>query len=420
VVPFLAFVLVGGLGTRLRAVVADRPKPLALVDGEPFVLRLLDQLAAAGCRAVVLCTGHLGECVERELGREHAGMALHYSHELEPLGTGGALRNAWQARDVAQALVCNGDSFVDCDLTAFVPAMARRAEAGLVAVPVADGGRYGSLEVGAMQADGCALVQSFREKGNRGRTLVSAGITWLARTDVLALPAGPSSLERDLLPRLWRASRLVAMPCDAAFLDIGVPDDYARASEFFADCARRRARPRRGLLVVDRDGTLIEEKHYLADPAGVALLPGVVEGLRAFAARGYEVAVVTNQSGIGRGYFDESTLAAIHAELSRQLEAHGVRLRGFLHCPHTPAEACACRKPEPGLLQQAMQRFGYRPEQCLVVGDKDCDIELGARLGVRTALVRTGYGLGTERDGRTVPDRIVDDLAQLAREEIGA
>ncbi len=416
--PFRAFVLAGGLGTRLRAVVADRSKPLALVDGEPFVLRLLDQLAAAGCVEAILCTGHLAEEVERELGHDHAGMPLRYSRETEPLGTGGALRQAFCHCDDTAALVCNGDSYVDVDLAAFVRHASPLATASLVAVQVHDVARYGSLTLADTDA-GMATVRAMGEKCGSGPGFINAGIYWLHRADVLTLAANASSLERDLLAPLAQAGRLAAMPCDAPFLDIGVPAEYARASEFFAECTQRRARPRQGLLVVDRDGTLIAEKNYLDDPAGVELLPGVVDGLRAFAAQGYEVAVVTNQSGIGRGYFDEATLSAIHAELVAQLATHGVSVRGILHCPHTPADNCACRKPEPGLLLQALQQFGYRPEQCLVVGDKDCDIELGARLGVRTALVRTGYGVGTERDGRCVPDLIVDDLRQLASEEIG-
>jgi histidinol-phosphate phosphatase family protein len=412
-------VLAGGLGTRLRAVVADRSKPLALVDGEPFVLRLLDQLAAAGCVEAILCTGHRAEDLERELGRDHAGMPLRYSREVAPLGTGGALRHAWCQGDEPAALVCNGDSFVDVDLAAFVHHAVARGAPCLVAVHVDDVGRYGGLTLGATE-DGFAAVLGFREKGGCGTGAINAGIYWLHRADVLSLPAGPSSLERDLLPNLVQSQRLAAFPTAAPFLDIGVPADYARARAFFAACAQRHQRPRHGLLVVDRDGTLIKEKHYLADPAGVELLPGVVAGLRTFAQHGYEVAVVTNQSGIGRGYFGTDTLDAIHAELQRQLAQHGIPLRSVYHCPHTPDDGCACRKPEPELLQRAMQELGYAPEQCLVVGDKRCDIELGARLGVRTALVRTGYGLGTERDGMCVPDRVVDDFVHLAREEVGS
>jgi D-glycero-alpha-D-manno-heptose 1-phosphate guanylyltransferase len=410
---FTAMVLAGGLGTRLLACVADRPKPLAPVDGEPFLVRVLDQLAAAGCRRAILCTGHIGDQIEREFGGEHDGIELVYSREPARLGTGGALRHALPLLGDDGALVVNGDSYCDLDLAAFVAwARARAAAPALVAVAVDDVARYGAIDV-----DGQARVLAFGEKSTTGPGWINAGIYWLPGHVLAALPVGPRSLEHDVLPGLL-GSGLFAFAVQAPLLDIGVPAAYAAASAFFADCARRQTRARCGLLVVDRDGTLIDERHYLADPDGVQLLPGVVDGLRAFAARGYQIAVVTNQSGIGRGYFDETVLAAVHEELRRQLAAHGIAIHGIWHCPHRPDDACACRKPEPLLLEQAMQQLGYERSQCLVVGDKACDIELGARLGVRTALVRTGYGAGTERDGLCAPDLVVDSLLELARQEV--
>lgn len=411
--PFTAMVLVGGLGTRLRNVVADRPKPLALVGEEPFLARLLDQLVAAGCSRAVLCTGHLGEQIAAEFGAEHAGMQLCYSHETEPLGTGGALRAALPQLPGQRVLVCNGDSYVQLDLGKFVQWASADGQPSMVTVPVADAQRFG-----VVRTDAAGRVVGFVAAGASGPGRINAGIYWLPRAAIASLPRGvPSSLERDLMPQLIEQG-LFAYPSDGAFLDIGVPADYARAEAFFAELARRSARPRQGLLVVDRDGTLIADRHHLADPAGVELLPGVVEGLRAFIAKGYEVAVVTNQSGIGRGLFGQDALAAVHAELQRQLAANGIRLAGIWHCPHHPEVGCACRKPAPELLQRAMRELGYARNQCLVVGDKQCDIELGSRLGVRTALVRTGYGAGTERDGMCSPDRIVDSLAQLAGQEL--
>lgn len=409
-----AMVLAGGLGTRLASCVADRPKVLAPVDGEPFLARLLDQLAAAGCARAILCTGHLAEQIEREFGGEHAGIELVHAREPVPLGTGGALRHALPLLRDRAALVVNGDSYCDLDLGNFVAfARTRPDTPALVATAVADTGRYGAL-----QLDADRRVQSFGEKAGRGPGWINAGIYWLPARVLALLPPGRScSLEREVLPELLPGG-LRAFCTEAAFLDIGVPSAYAAAPAFFADCARRRRRPRGGLLVVDRDGTLIDERHYLSDPAGVELLPGVVDGLRAFAARGYRLAIVTNQSGIGRGYFDEAALAAVHDELRRQLLAVGITIDGIWHCPHRPDEACACRKPEPQLLATAMQQLGYGPEHCLVVGDKACDIQLGARLGVRTALVRTGYGAGTERDGLCAPDLVVDSLADLARLEV--
>lgn len=411
---FLALVLVGGLGTRLRSVVADRCKPMALVDGEPFLARVLDQLAAAGCRRAVLCTGHRGDEIEREFGRDHGGMPLVYSREAQPLGTAGALRHALPHVDDTHVLVCNGDSYCDVDLRAFVR-WTREGQVGaaLVTTVVPDTTRFGRV-----QADESGRIVTFTEKGIGGPGAIHAGLCWLPVAALAQLPDDrPASFEHDLLPGLV-ARGFRAYATRAAFLDIGVPESYAAAPTFFAALAAAHARPRKGLLVVDRDGTLIEDRHYLADPAGVALLPGVVEGLRAFAADGYELAVITNQSGLGRGYFDAAALGAVNAELERQLAAHGIALRGIWHCPHTPDAGCDCRKPEPALLEQALGELGYAAAQCLVVGDKRCDIELGRRLGVRTALVRTGYGSGTERDGLCCPDVVVDSLADLARREV--
>ncbi len=411
---FTAMVLAGGFGTRLRGVVADRPKPLAPVGDEPFLARVLDQLAGAGCTRAILCTGHLADMIERTFGGEHGGMELCWSREARPAGTGGALRLALpHAGGATHVLVVNGDSYCDVDLRAFVADARARALPALVTVEVPDAARFGRV---LTSPDG--TVAAIAGKGTQGPGAIDAGIRWLPCDAIAALPADrPGSAEQQLLPALL-ARGLRAFRTRAPFLDIGVPEDLARAPAFFAACAARAARPRHALLVVDRDGTLIEDRHHLADPAGVALLPGVVDGLRAFAAAGYDVAVVTNQSGIGRGLFDERALTAVNAELERQLGRHGITLRGIWHCPHTPAARCACRKPEPALLQQALAQLGYAPSQCLVVGDKRCDVELGQRLGVRTALVRTGHGAGTERDGQCAPDLVVDSLAQLAAHEV--
>lgn len=411
---FTALVLAGGSGSRLRPVLSDRPKVLAPVDGEPFLLLLLDQLAAAGCRRAVLCTGHMAERVERECGREHAGVELVYSRETEPLGTAGAISKALPLCDDDAVLVMNGDSYVDVELAEFVAwARAHGDCAALVTVTVDDASRYGTVACNA-----AGRVVGFAEK-QAGAGAVNAGVYWLERRVVDALVRRlPASLERDVLPELADIG-LRAWQTDAAFLDIGTPESYAAAPEFFAALARARRRDRRGLLVVDRDGTLIEERHYLGDPGGVSLLPGVVDGLRAFVAEGYELAIVTNQSGIGRGYFDADAAAAVNAEVVRQLEAGGVTVRGVYLCPHRPEEGCECRKPAPGLFRRAMRELGYGPGQCLVVGDKKCDVDLGARLGARTVLVRTGYGAATERDGMCAPDLVVDGLGQLAALEVG-
>ena len=174
----------------------------------------------------------------------------------------------------------------------------------------------------------------------------------------------------------------------------------------------------RPYVILDRDGTLIEERHYLSDPVGVVLLPRALEGLRALVAMGYGWVVVTNQAGIGRGYFSRADLERVNDRLRALLRAGGVDWAGLYYCPHAPEAGCDCRKPRPGLIRQAARELGFDPRRGVVVGDKACDIELGRAVGARTILVRTGYGAGLADDaaelGRITPDGVVADLLEAA------
>lgn len=171
----------------------------------------------------------------------------------------------------------------------------------------------------------------------------------------------------------------------------------------------------RRFVLLDRDGTIIKECHYLSDPCRVELLPGAAEGLRQMQEMGLGLIAVTNQSGIGRGFFDEVRLGEIHQRL-RELLAHaGVYLEDVYFCPHTPLDDCQCRKPRTGLVEQAAEKYGFNPQESFVIGDKPCDIELGQRLGATTLLVRTGYGAEVEVGNAVGSDWVVDDLGDAAR-----
>jgi D-glycero-D-manno-heptose 1,7-bisphosphate phosphatase len=148
----------------------------------------------------------------------------------------------------------------------------------------------------------------------------------------------------------------------------------------------------RRLALLDRDGTIIVERNYLSHPEDVALLPGAAEGLRALRALGLGLVVVTNQSGVGRGYFDEARLGEIHARMNALLAGEEIVLDGIYYCPHTPDMACACRKPQPGLALRAAADQGCDLSMSFAIGDKRCDIDLGRNVGATSILVRTGYG----------------------------
>lgn len=159
-------------------------------------------------------------------------------------------------------------------------------------------------------------------------------------------------------------------------------------------------------VFLDRDGTIIREAEYLADPAGVELLPGAAAAIKSLRAAGFVLVVTSNQSGVARGYFTEAAVQAVNQRLAELLAAAGTAVDAMYYCPHlaegTVAEyavACDCRKPKSGMLRRAAEEFHLALSDSWVVGDKDSDIACGQALGLRTVLVLTGYGAKTLAEG---------------------
>lgn len=142
----------------------------------------------------------------------------------------------------------------------------------------------------------------------------------------------------------------------------------------------------------DRDGTLIEERNYLSDPEQVALLPGAAEAVRRVREAGFLAVVLTNQSGVGRGYFRMEDVEAVHRRMEELLAAEGARLDAIYVCPHAPEEDCPCRKPRTGLVELAARELGIDLRRSWMIGDKSADIEMARNAGMRGVLVMTGYG----------------------------
>ncbi len=164
----------------------------------------------------------------------------------------------------------------------------------------------------------------------------------------------------------------------------------------------------RRFVLIDRDGTLNVEKHYLSDPDQLELVPGAGAAIRRLNKAGWGVVVVTNQSGIARGYFGLDVLDRIHARLTQLLEDQGAHLDGIEICPHGPDDDCTCRKPLPGMIEQAARRFGFDPSAAWVIGDKDADVGMALAVGAKAILVRTGYG--RKYEAATKADFVADDL----------
>ena len=160
-------------------------------------------------------------------------------------------------------------------------------------------------------------------------------------------------------------------------------------------------------IFIDRDGTLVEARHYPRRRDELVLCPGVGEELRALRDAGFRVVLVSNQSGVARGFFDEAALAEMHDHLRHELAARGAALDGIYCCPHAPEDGCRCRKPSPAMLVDASRDLDLDLSRSWMVGDILDDVEAGRRAGCRTVLVDRG----TEALDRVAPERTPDVVA---------
>ncbi len=169
------------------------------------------------------------------------------------------------------------------------------------------------------------------------------------------------------------------------------------------------------VVILDRDGTVVVDRGYLSDPAGLDFLPDAPPGLQLLHSQGYRLVVITNQSGVGRGLFALERVEAMNRRLHDMFEEVGARLAGIYVCPHAPAANCTCRKPAQGLMLRAAAELNFDPSTSVVVGDKASDIEFGRHAGARTILISAPKSAAADSERSCDPDFIAADLLVAAR-----
>jgi D-glycero-alpha-D-manno-heptose 1-phosphate guanylyltransferase len=227
--PVTALILAGGRGKRLRSVVSDRPKPMALVGRIPFLEILIRSLAAKGVRDFVLLTGYMGEMIEEYFKVPINGdISIRFSRERLALGTGGAVKTA-ESMASDPSLLVNGDTFFDGDLDSLLQFHEEKsASVTLSLYPVEDVSRYGSVEV-----DYEGRIMGFREKAEgMGSGLINAGLSMLSRDFITSLPEGRFSMEQEIFPTLVKSGKMFGLCMKRPFFDIGTPDSYSEFKIF--------------------------------------------------------------------------------------------------------------------------------------------------------------------------------------------
>ena len=171
-------------------------------------------------------------------------------------------------------------------------------------------------------------------------------------------------------------------------------------------------------IFLDRDGTICEDVSYLSRPEQIKLFPFAAEAVRLLNENGFIVILITNQSGIARGFFDENALREIHEKLVSELAEQNAKLDAIYFCPHNSVDNCACRKPKTGMIEQAAKDFSIDLKNSWMIGDKAIDVETGFRAGTKTALVLTGYGQKDIQQLERKPDIIAESLFETVEKII--
>ena len=225
-----AVILAGGLGTRLRDVVSERPKVMAEINGKPFLYYLLDQLVGSNIEKIVISTGYMGYFIEKRLGNSYKGFQIDYSVEESPLGTAGALKLAEQMVDSENCLVMNGDSYTEFDaISLLMFRKEKNASTVLLVKIVPDTSRFGTVHMNEQNE-----IIRFTEKGETADSgYINAGVYMIKSTELHRIPdRAPCSLEYDFFPAMI-GKRIYGYKTKGKFIDIGTPESYAQAEEFF-------------------------------------------------------------------------------------------------------------------------------------------------------------------------------------------
>ncbi|MCA1529377.1 MULTISPECIES: HAD-IIIA family hydrolase [Bradyrhizobium] len=374
-----AVILVGGLGTRLGERTRLVPKPLLEVGGRPFLDYLLDELTRyPTIEEIVLLAGHRADVVvDSYHGKRWRGASVTVVCEPAPCGTGGALKHAGGALQ-DRFFLLNGDSWFDFNLLD----LALRAQSSSAIVHMAlkrdqAGDRYGRVLLESNR------VRSFLAAGAQPFGPINTGVYCVDRAILLYIDGMPCSLEQQVFPKLVAERRLTADLYDGFFIDIGIPTDFERVQH---ELPERLWRP---AVFFDRDGVLNIDKAYVYRIEDFEWVEGAREAIKLCNDLGYYTFIVTNQSGVARGYYGVDDVGRLHDWMTGEFAEIGAHIDDYQFCPYHEdgtveayRGASDRRKPAPGMILDCLKAWPVRKEGSLLVGDNVRDIEAAHAAGI--------------------------------------
>jgi D-glycero-D-manno-heptose 1,7-bisphosphate phosphatase len=376
-------VLVGGLGTRLGALTASTPKPILPCGDRPFLAWLLREFVRFGVTDFLLLTGHLSAEIEKTAAAMQAALprsaTITLSEEPVRAGTGGAVFHARDRLD-DRFLLCNGDSLLDGNLANLLAAGTGDDDTvigRLILRHLADASRYGAV---ALEGD---RIVAFRERPPPGTSGVINGGVYLFHRRLVDHLRPACSLEGDVMPALATAGALRGTLAEGYFRDIGVPADFAAAQTEIPALLHRRA------LFLDRDGVVNVDHGWVGAREQFEWMPGALDTIRHATRSGWHVFIVTNQSGVARGLYDEAAVRSLMDWISDEARRAGGTVDDYRYCPYHPEAVVPAyrqvsdwRKPAPGMLLDLIRAWEVDPARSVLIGDQPTDLAAATAAGI--------------------------------------
>jgi D,D-heptose 1,7-bisphosphate phosphatase len=371
-----ALILCGGLGTRLRSVVSDVPKPMAMVDGKPFLEYILSWLKNHNVQDVILLAGYKADKIREYFGNEFNGMSLSYSIEPKPSGTAGAIKYASKKYDLDKDFILiNGDTYFNVELESMIDFHQSHSTLATIALRLSDDiSRYGIVSIN----DRFEITEFLEKEKSRDPGLINGGVYILNKKILDMIPEGqPYSIEREIFPVLAQNRLILGYPDGGHFIDIGIPKDYERAQILLPKWEKCKKKP---AVFLDRDGVIIEDSGYVHLKEEVKFLDGAFEAIKKINKSGRKCIIVSNQAGIAHGYYSENEILETERWIENELSKKGAKIDGFYYCPyHSNAKVekynknSIYRKPNPGMVLKAAEEHGISLYKSVMIGDKESD-----------------------------------------------
>ena len=363
-------ILVGGKGSRLGKITKNFPKPMLNIDDKPFIIHLINQVKKFGFKNILLLTCHSANIIDDYFKDNIINdISIKIIKEDSPLGTGGALVNAYEHLDESFFLM-NGDSIIDGNWLSIIENFDADNDVSMALIKKEDCSRYGRVML-----SGNKIIKFDEKKDVKEEGLINAGVYCIRKKIISNLPLKNLSFEKDVLPNLVKNNRVSGLEINGYFIDIGTPDSLNEAGETYWINENK-------AIIFDRDGTLNIDNGYTYKVPDLKWKPGAISLIRHLNDLNILIFVATNQAGIAKGKYKESDMHLFHYEMQKQLREKGAHIDQFYYCPYhiegsIPEYAIDSnnRKPKTGMLEEIALKWHISKENMVFIGDRDSDIK---------------------------------------------